>query len=69
MSEEFVRKDYHDEIIKRMADFTEKSFARQEAVLAEIKNETKDFNARIDSKLNRIKAIVNDRKKFSYDIK
>lgn len=69
MSEEFVRKDYHDEIIKRMADFTEKSFARQEAVLAEIKNETKDFNARIDSKLNRIKAIVNDRKKFSYVIK
>ncbi len=54
--------DFYDEAIKRMADFAEKSFARQEAIHAEFMNEIRDFNARIDTKLERIRKIANDTK-------
>ncbi len=52
--------DFYDETIKRMADFTEQSFARQEAILAEIKSEARDFSERTERKLNRIRETVKD---------
>ena len=61
--------DFYDEAIKRMADFAEKSFARQEAMHAEFMSETRDFHARIDKKLNRIMETINDIKKTSFDMK
>lgn len=52
--------DFYDETIKRMADITEQSFARQEAILAEIKSEARDFSERTERKLNRIRETVKD---------
>ncbi|MBR4197036.1 MAG: hypothetical protein IKQ95_10040 [Synergistaceae bacterium] len=52
--------DFYDGTIKRMADITEQSFARQEAILAEIKSEARDFSERTERKLNRIRETVKD---------
>ena len=62
MSEEFLREDYFDETIKHMADSMRRSLLRQEAIHAEFMKETRDFNVRIDTKLERIRKIVNGTK-------
>lgn len=69
MSEEFLREDYFDETIKHMADSMRRSLLRQEAIHAEFMRETRDFNARIDTKLNRFRATVDDIQKIVDDMK
>ena len=69
MSEGFLREDYFDETIKRMADSMQRSILRQEAMRAEFMREPRDFNARIDTKLNRFRATFDDIQKTVDDMK
>ena len=67
MSEEYVRKDYHDETIRRMEVLMERNLAKQEANLAkqeamnaEIRGEIKNIHTRIDGVIDTFSVAIND---------
>ena len=48
MSEEFVRKDYHDATVHEIKALMERNLAKQEAMNADIRGEIKNIHTRID---------------------
>ncbi len=62
MSEDFVRKDYHDETIRRIEALMERNLAKQEAMNAEIKGEIKNLHTRIDGVIDTFSVAINDLK-------
>jgi len=69
MSEEYVRKDYHDETIRRIEALMERNLAKQEAMNAEIKGEIKNLHTRIDGVIDSFSIAINDLKERIDDIK
>ncbi len=76
MSEEYVRKDYHDATMREIKALMEASLAKQEANLAkqeamnaEIKGEIKNIHTRIDGVRDTFSVAINDLKERIDDIK
>lgn len=62
MSEEFVRKDYHDATMREIKALMEANLAKQEAMNAEIRGEIKNLHTRIDGVIDRFSIAINDLK-------
>lgn len=60
MNGEYVRKDYHDETIKRMEVLMERNLAKQEAMNAEIRDEIKNIHTHIDGVIDTFSVARND---------
>ena len=76
MEDEYVRKDYHDEAIRRMEVLMERNLAKQEAMNArqearftEIQGEIKNIHTRIDGVVDTFSVAINDLKDRIDDIK
>ena len=76
MSEEFVRKDYHDETIRRIETLMERNMAKQEAMnakqealITDIRGEIKNIHTRIDGVVDTFSVAINDLKERIDDIK
>ena len=76
MEDEYVRKDYHDETIRRIEVLMERNLAKQEAMNArqearytEIQGEIKNLHTRIDGVVDTFSVAINDLKERLDDIK
>ena len=80
MSDEFVRKDYHDATMREIKALMErnmakqeamiaKSNARQEALITEIRGEIKNIHTRIDGVVDTFSVAINDVKERIDDLK
>ena len=76
MEDEYVRKDYHDETIRRIEVLMERNLAKQEAMNArqearftEIQGEIKNLHTRIDGVVGTFSVAINDLKDRIDDIK
>ena len=69
MEDEYVRKDYHDETIRRIEVLMERNLAKQEAMNAAIQGEIKNIHTRIDGVVDTFSVAINDLKERLDDIK
>ena len=60
MNEEYVRKDYHDETIRRMETLMERNLAKQETMYTEIKGEIRNIHTTIDGVVDTFSVAIND---------
>ena len=69
MSDEFVRKDYHDATMREIKALMERNMARQEALITEIRGEIKNIHTRIDGVVDTFSVAINDVKERIDDLK
>ena len=69
MEDEYVRKYYHDETIRRIEVLMERNLAKQEAMNAAIQGEIKNIHTRIDGVVDTFSVAINDLKERLDDIK
>lgn len=60
MSEEYVRKDYHDATMREIKAIMERNLAKQEAMNTEIRGEIKNLHTQIDGVIDTFSVAIND---------